>query len=100
MIISKEYNMLEDFIMNGNIKTFVTKKQAQEYAKSIGWKIYNVERIQRKYEMIWIVAQHFITPEVIGNCKFDVYNSPVGYKRDQSDNVMKMETVRFKKLIS
>jgi len=73
MIVSSEYLMLEDYIKAGAVDCFPTKKLAQEYAISKGWVSYDVERIERRFERVWIVAQHRCGNKIIGTMRFDMY---------------------------
>ena len=78
MINSSEYMMLEKYISNRLVKTHATKKEAQKYATSINWPQYHVEKVKRRFETIWIVAQHHIQTDKIAGMEFDTYILPTG----------------------
>lgn len=94
---SSEYLMLEDYLSAGLIKTHRTKKDAQAYAKAIGWAQYNVFKFERRFEDIWIVAQHPIQPTVIGGLEFDVYRCPTGiYElKNRSNQMVVLEVKKY-----
>jgi hypothetical protein len=52
---------IERLISNKTVPTFYTKREAQEAGKKIGFRRYDVQRIQRRFETVWVVAQSFIT---------------------------------------
>jgi len=78
MIKSSDYTMMEFNIINNLIPTFRTKKDAQKFASSIGWQQYNVVRVERRFETVWIVAQTHIQPKVIAGINFETYTCPSG----------------------
>lgn len=98
MIKSTEYNMLEQYIAGGVVEVFRTKKEVQAYATSKGWPQHDIVRVERRFEIVWVVAQHFVGREQVGTCLFDVY-LVLTNKIDLSDGVEKYITVKVKKLV-
>jgi hypothetical protein len=89
IIKSNEYMMLEEYIQSGIIKTFRTKKEAQKYASFIGWYQYQVVKVERRFETIWIVAQSHIQNDIIAGMEFKKYNCPTGkYEFKNGSNQM------------
>jgi len=97
MIISKEYEPLEQYITHKIIPTFRTKKDAQKAAALIGWQQYHIEQIERKFEKVWIVAQHFMYPEEVCGIMFDVYSLPI-FIWENKNGTQQMKIVKIKKL--
>jgi hypothetical protein len=64
MIKSYDYENFEHLIRNDIIPTFRTKADAQKAAKSIGWPQYRVIRVERRFEIVWVVGQSFFDDEI------------------------------------
>lgn len=98
IIKSNDYMMLEEYIMNGLIKTHRTKKDAQKYASSIGWPQYHVVKVERRFETIWIVAATHIQNDVIAGMEFKKYICPTG-KYEYKNGTNQMIVLEVKKYI-
>jgi hypothetical protein len=97
-IKSGEYMMLDTYLNNGLIKTFYTKKEVQEYAKSIGWDHYHVVKIERRFEKVWIVGQNHIQKDNIVGLEFDTFRCPTG-NYENKNGCQHMIVLEVKKLI-
>lgn len=95
MITSKEWLFLEENISSGWIKTHFSKRDAQEYARSIGWKQKHVVRIKRRFEIVWIVAQ-LTQPKMAEGVQFDVLRCPSGQyeNKDGTQYMIVVEVVK------
>jgi hypothetical protein len=64
--ISKYFPLIFDFIYSeefrpdGCIKAFITQKEAKAYAKSIGWSNCDIFRIEKRFEIFYIVGKQDI----------------------------------------
>lgn len=99
IIKSNEYMMLEEYISNGLIKTFATKMNAKKYASSIGWQQYNVVKVERRFENVWIVAHTHIQNDIIANMEFKTYRCPTG-QYEYKNGSQQMIVLEVKKLVA
>ena len=81
----KHWEGINRLIETSVIPTHITKKEAQEAAKSIGWPVNYVVRFERRFELVWVVADM--------NNLFDTMNLPT-FKRNDDGS---MRTVPLNK---
>ena len=81
--------MLNEYLSNRLIQAFLTKKEAQAYATSIGWPRFNVVKVAKRFETVWIVAQGCHQSRFIAGMEFEFFLLPTGnYEVKNGSNQM------------
>ncbi len=83
----KHWEGINKLVETGVVPGYITKKEAQAAAKSIGWPINYVVRFKRRFELVWVVADM--------NNLFDTMNLPTFKRNDDGA----MRTVSLNKTI-
>ena len=95
IVKSSDYFTLDSLIGNKVIKAFPTKKDCQNYAKSINWIGYNVLKVSRRFETVWIVAQTSHQQVNIAGVYFEELRLPTGtYEYKNGSNQMVVVIVK------
>lgn len=67
--------LVEYLIKEGLIKTYRTKRDAQDAAKPFGWGK-SVFRHQRRFEKVWLIGMGYIHTEYVGGELVKMYRFP------------------------
>lgn len=57
---SIDFELLEDFILNDFVLMFATQNMAKDAAISLGINKNSVIKIERRFEFVWIIAEHSV----------------------------------------